>query len=321
MIWKKRGKFFDPTDSKHINFTTEFAQSPQTIVFDDFIRVYFSTRTKDEKGLYLSRIEYIDVDLNFEEILGVSEKKVIELGKLGTFDEHGIFPISPFIDNDKIYAFTCGWNRRISVPVETGIGLTISNDGGVTFERIGNGPLFASSLLEPFLVGDGFVQKFDGVYHMWYIFGNKWMPQSTGEPVARVYKIGHATSSDLINWHKEDGRQVIQDVLQEDECQALPTVIKINEIYHMYFCFREATDFRRNPERSYKLGYAFSTDLINWQRDDMKGGIHKSETLTNWDSEMLCYPHIFKVKEKVFLLYNGNEFGKFGFGVAELVSV
>ena len=41
----------------------------------------------------------------------------------------------------------------------------------------------------------------------------------------------------------------------------------------------------------------------------------KSKNISDWDSEMMCYPHIFTANEKVFLLYNGNEFGKFGFGV------
>ena len=320
MIWKKKGKFFDPTIDKLANHIVEFAQSPQTIVFDDFIRVYFSTRTRDEKGAYLSHIAYIDVDLNFEKIIDFSKKEVIGLGHLGTFDEHGIFPISPFKDEDKLYAFTCGWNRRISVPVETGIGLAISNDNGATFQRIGKGPILASSLLESVLVGDGFVQKYEEIYHMWYIFGTKWIPETENEPVARVYKIGHATSTDMINWTKEEGKQIISDILNENECQALPTVIKIKDTYHMYFCFREATDFRKNPERGYRLGYATSKDLINWSRDDEKGGLFKSKNISDWDSEMMCYPHIFTANEKVFLLYNGNEFGKFGFGVAELIS-
>lgn len=321
MIWKKKGKFFDPSASNLSNDVVGFAQSPQTIVFDDFIRVYFSTRVRDDKGVYLSHIAYIDVDLDFENIIGVSEKEVIGLGDLGTFDEHGIFPISPFNDNGKLYAFTCGWNRRISVPVETGIGLTISNDKGATFERIGKGPILTSSLLEPLLVGDGFVQKYDGLYHMWYIFGKKWIAATEEEPVARVYKIGHATSTDLFNWTKEEGKQIIDDILNEDECQALPTVLKIGDYYHMYFCFREATDFRKNPDRAYKLGYAYSKDLINWERDDEKGGVFKSVDNSDWDSEMMCYPHLFKTEEKFFLLYNGNEFGKFGFGVAELIKI
>jgi hypothetical protein len=169
-------------------------------------------------------------------------------------------------------------------------------------------------------VGDGFVQKHNGIYHMWYIFGTKWIPKTNEEPVARVYKIGYATSFDLINWNKTDGKQIISDVLNENECQALPTVLKIKDTYHMYFCFREATDFRKNHERGYKLGYAYSKDLITWTRDDVKGGVYKSDLIDDWDSKMLCYPHIFEANKKIYLLYNGNEFGKFGFGVAELIS-
>ena len=86
--------------------------------------------------------------------------------------------------------------------------------------------------------------------------------------------------------------------------------------YHMYFCFRQATDFRTNPSRGYRIGYAYSTDLMNWTRDDEKGGFQISAE--GWDSEMNCYPHIFSCDEKVYLLYNGNQFGKHGFGIAAL---
>ena len=320
MIWQKRGKLFDPSQVILNNRCKEFAQSPQTIVFDDFVRIYFSTRKRDEKGEYLSLISYVDLDLELKNILAFSENEVIKLGTLGTFDEHGIFPINPFKEGNKIYAFTCGWNRRISVPVETAIGLTESFDDGKTFQRKFNGPVLASSLNEPVLVGDGFVQKYENQYHMWYIFGKKWIEKSDIEPVARVYKIGHAVSSDLINWQKQEGIQIIADVLNENECQALPTVLKINDRYHMYFCFREATDFRKNTDRSYKLGYAYSDDLLNWTRNDAISGISISDHKEDWDSEMQCYPHIFEAKGNVYLLYNGNEFGKYGFGVAQLVT-
>ena len=177
----------------------------------------------------------------------------------------------------------------------------------------------SSSLLEPFLVGDAFVQKYDEVYHMWYIFGKKWISPTNVEPEARVYKIGHATSLNAIDWVKEEGVQIISDKLNEDECQALPTVVKIGSRFHMYFCYREATDFRKNAERSYKLGYAYSDDLKTWVRDDENSGI--STTPGDWDSEMMCYPHLFECDSDVYLLYNGNEFGKFGFGIAKLDQV
>jgi hypothetical protein len=317
MKWIKKGKIFDPSGFTLNGSKHEFAQSPQTLVFGDFVRIYFSTRKKDpENGQYLSFVAYVDFDKEFNKVISVSEKDVIKWGALGTFDEHGIFPINPLMHNGKITAYTCGWSRRVSVPVETSVGYVISNDNGKTFERICNGPVLSSSLQEPTLVGDAFVQVYDNVYHMWYIFGREWIPATNTEPVARVYKIAHAVSGDGINWKKEEGQQIISDKLNKDECQALPTVIKIGNRYHMYFCYREATDFRKNPERGYKLGYAYSDDKINWIRRDDISGIEAAKG--EWDSDMMCYPHLFSCGEKVYLLYNGNEFGKHGFGLAEL---
>lgn len=298
---------------------TSFAQSPQTLVFDDFVRIYFSTRKPDpSNGKFLSHIAYADFDKNFTRVLNVSSHQVIPLGELGSFDEHGIFPINVLRHEDIIYAYTCGWSRRVSVSVETSTGLAFSKDNGMTFSKMGSGPVLTSSLHEPFLVGDSFVQVYEGVFHMWYIFGQRWKPATESEPAARVYKIAHATSADGINWNKDEGRQQITDLLGEDECQALPTVTKIGTRYHMYFCFRQATDFRLNADRGYRLGYAWSDDLVNWTRDDENAGISISES--DWDAEMMCYPHIFQVDGKVFLLYNGNEFGRFGFGLAEMVA-
>lgn len=314
MKWKKLGKIFDPTKYNLANACTEFAQSPQTLLVDDFIRIYFSTRKKDlTNGKYLSHISFIDMDKSFKKVINVSADTVIELGSLGCFDEHGIFPINVVRDKDRILAYTCGWSRRVSVSVETSIGLAISDDNGLTFKKTGDGPVLTSSLQEPFLVGDGFVCIYQGVYHMWYIYGTRWIDHPQEDSPARVYKIGHSTSKDGVSWIKE-GRQVINDRLNPDECQALPTVINIGNRYHMYFCYREATGFRKNRKRGYRIGYAWSDDLIDWVRDDDNVGIDVSEE--GWDSDMLCYPHVFHCDGKIYMLYNGNEFGRFGFGLA-----
>ena len=314
-MWKKLGKIFDPTEHSLANNCSEFAQSPQALVFNDFIRIYFSTRTKDKTGKYLSYIAFVDFTKDFKKILNISNESVIELGKLGCFDEHGIFPMNVLKHKDKILAYTNGWSRRVWVSVETGIGYAISHDQGNTFEKFGNGPVLSSSLKEPILVGDPFVIIINGIFHMWYIFGLWWKIYAEGEVPERTYKIGHATSIDGINWEKEE-KTIIADKLGENECQALPTVIKIKNKYHMYFCYREAIGFRKDKNKSYRLGYAHSTDLINWVRDDDKVGIDVSEN--SWDSDMLCYPHVFSCDEKIYLLYNGNEFGRFGFGLAVL---
>jgi hypothetical protein len=316
MKWTKLGRIFNPIEHKLTNNCFEYAQSPQVLVFDNFVRIYFSTREIDPfNEKFLSHVAFVEMSKDFKTVLKISDQTVIPLGGLGSFDEHGIFPINILRDNNKVLAYTCGWSRRVSVSVETSTGLAISTDNGLTFRKVGQGPIFTSSSNEPFLVGDSFVQIYNGVYHMWYIFGVRWIDIKSEEP-QRVYKIGHAYSIDGINWTKEEARQIIPDSLNIDECQALPTILFHKNRYHMYFCYREATGFRKDKTRGYRLGYAYSDDLKNWTRDEDDVGIKFSDE--GWDSEMMCYPHIFKCDDKVYLLYNGNDFGKHGFGIAVL---
>lgn len=318
MKWKKLGQIFKFYETPFARDFISHTQSPQSVVFEDFVRIYFSTRKSDVEGQFLSCIQYVDYDKKFEKIINYSNHEVIALGNLGCFDEHGIFPINPLnVDND-IYAYTSGWTRRQVVSIDASIGLAISKDGGKTFNKYGDGPVLTASLNEPFLIIDGFVRKFENKFYMFYIFGQKWCEKTEEHAPERVYKIGYATSDDGINWIKAN-KCIIEDRIDENECQALPTVIKIGERYHMYFCYRHMIGFRNEKNKGYRLGYAYSDDLINWTRDDDKVGI--STTEGDWDSDMMCYPNIFEMDGKVYLLYNGNEFGKHGFGIAELEEV
>ena len=85
----------------------------------------------------------------------------------------------------------------------------------------------------------------------------------------------------------------------------------------MWFCYRPALDFR-NSSRGYRIGYAFSHDMKEWKRDDSKAGIDISQD-ESWDSQMICYPYVFTLDNKIIMLYCGNYFGKSGFGYAELI--
>jgi len=316
MKWKKYGQIFDPTQYNLPHNCFAFAKSPQAIVFDDYIRIYYCAGEKDIFGKILCHVLFVDFDKGFSKIIRHSEKQVISLGELGTFDEHGIFPFNVLKDNGIIKAYTTGWSRRTSVSVETSIGYAESCDNGISFSKLGLGPIFTATLNEPFLVCDGFVLKEEDIYYMYYLFGTKWTDETEDKVSERVYKIGMATSIDGITW-KRDGKRIISNVIDENECQALPTVIKINDRYHMYFSYRNMTGFKNDVKRGYRMGYAYSDDLKNWTRDDKNGGIELSKE--GWDSKMICYPFIFKVAKNIFILYNGNDFGRNGFGVAKLI--
>lgn len=319
MKWHKVGIIFDPTEHVLPHGCEQFAQSPQALVFDNYVRIYFSTRQRDAKnGKYLSHVAFVDMRKDFQEIIRVSDATVLPLGSLGAFDEHGIFPFNVVRDGDRVLAYTTGWNRRVSVSVDTAVGLAISHNDGLTFARIGEGPVLAQSLHEPCLVGDAFVKIIGGTYHMWYIFGKGWKQYAPDIPPDRTYKICHATSQDGINWVKEEANQIVADKLGPDESQALPTVVAIGDHYHMFFCYRESFDFRQALGRGYRIGHAWSDDLKLWSRDDQNPLLEG--TPDAWDSDMQCYPHAFECDGKVHLLYNGNEFGRRGFGLAVLES-
>jgi len=317
MEWIKLGKIFDPGDHSAALGGGEFAKSPQALILADCIRIYFCTQTRSANGKYISRSYFVDFDKALKKTLAVAAQPVVSLGRLGEFDEHGIFPFNVLAYEGRVLAYTSGWSRRSAVSIEMSIGLAISEDGGVSFVKHGaGGPIMTIAQNEPCLVGDAFVQHLNGTFHMWYIFGDRWVRPTSGAAPERYYRIAHATSDDGVNWQR-DGMPIVE-AASANECQALPTVVFRDGRYHMYFCFRDAFDFRTNKSNAYRLGYAYSDDLQKWHRDDSRGGIEPTDGA--WDSDMLCYPNVFTCDDTVYMLYNGNEFGRHGFGLAKLVT-
>lgn len=171
----------------------------------------------------------------------------------------------------------------------------------------------AASLNEPYLVADGFIVKAEKYgYVMYYIFGTNWADYDGADQPERTYKIAIAISENLLDW-KRDGKQVIESRFQ-GEAQALPSVIYWNGLWHMVFCYRHTVGFRNHGSHAYRIGYASSTDMWEWKRDDSKIEIPKEE----WCNEMQCYPNLFVMGENVYMLYNGNHFARGGFGLMKL---
>ncbi|MEO8211109.1 MAG: hypothetical protein ABI840_11175 [bacterium] len=64
----------------------------------------------------------------------------------------------------------------------------------------------------------------------------------------------------------------------------------------------------------YRIGYAESLDGVRWKRKDEEVNLEVSNN--GWDSEMICYPYVFHHEKSFYMLYNGNDYGKTGFGLA-----
>jgi predicted GH43/DUF377 family glycosyl hydrolase len=278
------------------------------------VRVYFSCRPPaDQNGQYVSYCAYVDLDrADLYQVKNVAEQPVLSLGGLGEFDEFGTYPVSVIRNGDEVRAYYGGWTRCESVPFNVAIGCATSQDTGKTFTRVGTGPILSYSPDEPYVLSGPKIRRFNNTWYLWYISGRKWkMVTGRAEP---VYKIRMATSSDGIQWTKMN-KDLIESRVEEDEAQASPDVFEANGKYHMFFCYRYSSDYR-GREKGYRIGYASSTNLTEWVRDDSKAGIEVSEE--GWDAEMISYPHVFELDGKTYLAYLGDQVGRYGFGLALL---
>lgn len=309
--WKKLGKVFE-AKGQHPwmqNYTTPIA----ALVLPSCIRVYFSARaTPDQNGNFISNASFVDVDKdNPTQVLYVHDKPLIPLGGPGMFDEFGVMTAKPAVFGDKVYFYYMGWQRLSgeTVPYQVMLGLAISDDQGRTFTKISNGPILGIDRIDPLSIGNVSVIIENGVWKMWYTTFTKWA--IGGQKPTPVYNIKYATSKNGIDWKKEDYVAIDEN---EEGGVATPSVIKINGVYHMWFGCRPPYDKNGNVS-GYSIGYAHSQDGLEWKREDRLSGIFASEG--GWDSEMVCYPHVVKSGDRLFMFYCGNGFGRSGFGCAE----
>ena len=315
--WRKLGRVFNPIEANGPKWMKEFAQAPAVLEFEKFIRVYFSCRPgPDSNGQYVSYSAFIDLDKNdLFKVINISKVPILKLGKLGTFDEFGTYPVSVIRHNNEMWGYYAGWTRCESVPFNVAIGMGVSKDDGQTFEKLNDGPILSYSIDEPFILSGPKIRRFNDQLYLFYIAGKKWILDN-GKPEP-VYTIRMATSADGINWTKHN-KDLIEQRVENNEAQASPDVFFYEGKYHMFFCYRHSADYR-NQKNGYRIGYASSSNLINWDRDDSKAGITVSAG-EEWDSEMVSYPHVFALNNKVYMMYLGNQVGRFGFGIAEMES-
>lgn len=301
MDWIKKGLIFEA--NKQYDWLQSHAQLPVAdIISEDLVRVYFAGRNSSS----FSSIGYADLDVknNFK-VINVSEQPVLGPGKIGHFDEHGVFPASIVNYGSKKYLYFIGWNQGYKQPLfYSSIGVAVSEDNGQTFGKISDAPVMARGEFDPCLVTSPNVFIENGLWKMTYVSGVKWELEK--DQLKSFYHIKYAESENGIDW-KRDGTICIDFSDDKESNIARSAVIKENGIYKMWFCFVYGTI-------KYRMGYAESNDCKTWIRKDAEAGITVSEN--GFDNEMICYPNIITIKGKKYMFYNGNNFGRDGFGLA-----
>ena len=264
----------------------------------NLFRIYFSSRD----GFNRSHTGYVVVDIDRPDtIMDLSTTPVLGPGALGEFDDSGAMATWLVSHEGRKYLYYIGWNLGVTVPFRNSIGLAISklNDD---FVRYSNGPIVDRSVREPHFCASCCVLPGKEFWRMWYLSCTGWRMQN-GKPEHR-YHIKYAESADGISWRR-NGLVAIDYANDQEFAISRPSVIQDTDRWRMWYSFRG---------RSYRIGYAESEDGLRWKRLDSRAGIDVSSS--GWDAEMIEYPFVFDHQGQRYMLYNGNDYGRTGFGLA-----
>jgi len=298
MKWEKLGRIIEPRGD--LEWMRTHAMVPTAeLVEGDVFRIYFSGRDNFNR----SRIGYADININDpHRVLSLSEKPILDLGELGCFDDNGVTPSWVVTERDTKYLYYIGWKPRSTTRMSVVAGRAISRDGGRTFQRASRAPILHLTDKEPFsILTAPCVLKEGGLWRMWYVSGLEWV-----NPDLPRYNIKYAESQDGIVWDQQ-GIVCIGTVSGDETALARPCVLKEERVYRMWYS-------RKVVGMSYRIGYAESENGLQWERMDENAGIDVSES--GWDSEMVEYAFVFKHKGNYYMLYNGNNYGSNGIGLA-----
>lgn len=308
--WKKLGRVY--TLDKPVGDFTSHVTRPIPIWIEELgiIRVFFSSRNSDNVPLP----NFIDLwDKDPTKILKINTSSLLSLGRPGTFDDSGITPTCIVENGNASLLYYVGWKRRRTenVTIEPSIGVCQIDVLQCKLFRMFEGPIIGQNTDVPIFSAAPFVIKSNNLWNMWLCSGISWKITNHGPEM--IYSVISATSTDGIHWENFSNNLIPRR--HDEEVISAPWITINKNLYEMWFSFR---GINSKEEKNFRIGYAYSKDGVHWNREDCATGLAPSTQ--GWDSEMMCYPSILKVKDATYCFYSGNDVGKAGFGVAKLVT-
>ena len=299
MKWEKLGQIFYVNENNR--YIKTHASNPLAIHLEgDIFRVFYSGRDEENK----SSVGFVDVDIVQKKVIKDNNGLIFKYGSYDSFYSHGVSIGNLYESNNEKYILFMGWNIRNNEHWRGDIGRLrlIENK---RLEITPSQPFITTDEDDKVSLSYPFVIFHEGIYKMWYGSTLSW----TSENGEMIHVINYATSTDGENWEKHG--LVIPYELGVAQAFSRPTVLINEGGYHMWYSYRSGTG------EKYRIGYAYSFDGLHWIRKHDEVGIDVSEN--GWDSEMICYPFVLEHKDEIYMLYNGNGYGKDGFGIAKWI--
>ncbi len=302
MKWEKLGLLYRPSENnRHSKLLTHAANPLPVKIEGDVYRVFYSGRDAQNR----SSVGAVDIDIVKKEVIREHLQPFFEHGAVGSFYADGV-SIGNCYEVDGIrYMLFMGWQTPENGHWRGDVGrLVVKPDLSLKLDSVE--PFLSTDAIDPLSLSYPWVMPDEqGGYHMWYGSTNTW--DAGNEEMLHV--INYASSQDGDNWNKRG--LAVPYRLNIAQAFSRPTVVgNVSDGYQMWFSYRSGTG------EKYRIGCAVSDDGKKWQLDLGNTGIDVCKE--GWDSEMICYPFVFDHKGQRYMLYNGNGYGKTGFGLAVL---
>lgn len=301
MNWIKLGLIFKP-DGKS-GWDIHSALTPTPVVFVDKIRVYAGFR--DYSGI--SRIGFVDLNpKNPTEVIRVSRHPVLDIGEPGTFDDNGMILGDIINDGDTLKMYYVGFQLVNKVKFLAFTGLAISKDNGESFQRISKVPILDRQENALFINAVHTVIKDKGIFKFWLGAGSGW--ETINGIQYPSYNVKYVESKNGITFNGPS-TNCLNFTRNQEYRIGRPRVYFREGGYQMIFTWGDLSG-------NYRMGYATSDDGKTWLRDDDK--LNFNPSASGWDDKWVSYGSIFEIENDTYMVYNGNDMGKDGFGLARL---
>ena len=295
---KKKGLIYGPRGES--SWAKHSALQPTPYLLDNAtIRIF--TGFRDSDGV--SRVGFVDVSAdNPSNVISVSKTPSLDIGHDGAFDENGVAPCAILVFEHRLYLYYAGYQLGQKVRFCAYSGLAVSDDHGVTFKRLSNVPVTDRTNDALYFRVIHSIMNDDGIFKVWYGAGSTY--DVGADKTLPRYNVQMMESKSLFEFPKHG--HVVVETKGDEYRVGRPYVFKNDDEFIMFY----GTGSEAVP---YRLGYATSSDSYRWERKDDLSIEGPSAT---WDSEMMAYPAVVTNNDVSYLFYNGNDYGREGFGYA-----
>lgn len=299
--WIKLGHIYQPEQKGRHEKLLTHAANPLPVHLDGNIyRVFYNGRDHRNR----SSVGAVDIDIAHCKVIHTHHAPFFEYGPTASFFADGVSIGNCYKVGDIRYMSFMGWRNPVGEHWRGVIGRLIVTPE-LTLEFTDNEPLMDSNPIDPLSLSYPWIYSSNEGFDMWYGSTLTW-DAGNGE---MLHVIHHASSLDGDHWRRHGC--VVPFELGRAQAFSRPTVVADGHGgLDMWF------SYRGGGGEPYRIGYAHSVDGRAWTLMLEQAGISVSDG--GWDSAMIEYPYVFDHDGRRYMLYNGNGYGKSGFGMAVL---